>query len=1093
MKNFINLIIVMTLLFSVPSNILAQKKKDKDDKGDTISSSMVSSLKFRNIGPAFASGRVADFAVNPYNHSEYYVGFAAGGIWKTTNNGTTYKPIFDNYNSYSIGCLKMDPNNNNVIWAGTGENNHQRSVSYGDGVYKSVDGGQSWKNMGLKESRQIGMIAIDHCNSNIIYVAAEGSVWGPGEERGLYKSIDGGENWEKILEVSENTGINNVVLDPEDSNVIYATSEQRRRHVHIRIGGGPESNIWKSTDGGKNWIKLTSGIPGSDKGGIGIAVSPVDHNIIYAIIEAAENNGGFYRSEDRGESWEKMNDYNTSGQYYGEIFCDPTDVDIVYSTETVSKVTYDGGKTWSRIGNNKRHVDDHAFWIDPNDTDHFMIGGDGGIYETFNDGKDYIHKTNLPVTQFYKVGVDNTEPFYFVYGGTQDNSSIGSPSQTTYHDGITRGECVVTLGGDGFWQAVDPKNPDIVYSEYQYGNIYRFDKKSGEKINIKPQPRKGEDTYKWNWNSPFIISPHNNERIYMAANKIFRSNDRGQSWDVISDDITRQLPRDTWPVMDRYWGVDAVSKNVSTSLFGMAVSIAESKVKENLLFVGTDDGLIQITKDGGENWIKVESFEGVPEFTYVSDIVCSGFDENIVFAAFDNRKRDDFTPYIYKSTDQGETWENISSNLPENGSIHAIAQDHINPELLFVGTEFGVFFTVDGGKIWTQLKSGIPTISVKDIAIQERENDLVLATFGRGFYILDDYSPLRTLNADLIEEDAHIFPIKDALMYMKMSRGGYGFGSMLYFAKNPDFGATFTYYIKEVPKTLKKERKEKEKELIEEKQPIPIPTNEELRAEKNELAPYLIFQILDDKGNEIRKLTKAMTEGMSRINWNLRYPNARPINVDEYDPLSMGGDGMMVLPGQYKLVLTQVFRGEEKILFDTISFSIKQLNNTTLPAEDREELVAFQNKLSDLSRTVLGTRNYLNELVSRTKSIKQAAQRVPGSNIDLINRIEKVESNLDDIAWKFNGERPNASYEEIQPAPMSINHRLNSILYVHYQSTSAITQSQQDGYQILVDEIPLIIESLQSIYENQIVSFEKELDELNAPWTPGRIPELKVE
>jgi len=727
------ILFISLILFSI--NLQAQKDKESEKLN-------LAALKFRNIGPAFMSGRVSDFAVNPNNHSEYYVSFAAGHIWKTENNGTTFIPIFDNQKVYSIGCLKLDPNNSNIIWAGSGENNHQRSVSYGDGVYKSLDGGKSWKNMGLKDSRQIGMIAIDPRDSNIIFVAAEGSVWGDGGDRGLYKSTDAGENWEKILNISEDTGVNSVLIDPNNPNIMYATSEQRRRHVHIRIGGGPESAVWKSTDAGKTWRKLTAGLPKTDKGGIGLAISPVNSNYIYAIVEAAKGKGGFFRSTDQGESWDKMNDYNTSGQYYAEIICDPIDLNTVYSTETRSKVTYDGGKTWQLIGGHKRHVDDHALWIDPTDTNHFIIGGDGGVYESFDDGKHYIHKTNLPVTQFYRVNVDNSLPFYFVYGGTQDNNSFGGPSQTIYTDGSARSEWVITLGGDGYWQAIDPENTDIVYSEYQYGNLFRYDKKSGERIAIKPLPRENEDTYKWNWNTPFILSPHNNKRLYIVANKVFKSDDRGNSWQVISDDISRKLPRDKWPVMGRYWSKDAVAKNVSTSLFGMGVSLDESTVKENLLYVGTDDGVIQMTEDSGKNWQKTTKFNSVPEYTYVSDILASKHDENVVFASFDNRKRDDFTPYILKSTNKGKTWKSISSNLPKNGTVHTIEQDFINPNLIFVGTEFGVFFSDDSGEKWTQLKAGIPAISVRDMVIQERESDLVLATFGRGFYILDNYSPL---------------------------------------------------------------------------------------------------------------------------------------------------------------------------------------------------------------------------------------------------------------------------------------------------------------------------------------------------------------
>ncbi len=670
------MLLVLALIFTFTALQANDKKKDKDDPNDTIKTSVLSGLKFRGIGPAFTSGRIADFAVNPCNTSEYYVAAASGGIWKTENSGTTFSPTFDKYGAYSIGCLAMDPKNHNVVWAGTGENNHQRALGYGDGVYKTVDGGKNWENMGLKASRQIGMIAIRPDNTDIVFVAAEGSAWGPGGDRGLYRTKDGGKTWEKVLEISENTGVNNVIMDPRDPNTMYATSEQRRRHVFTKIGGGPESAIYKSVDGGNNWVKLTNGIPDADKGGIGIAISPANPDVVYAIIEAEGDAGGFYRTDDRGASWSKMSDHYAQGQYYNEIYCDPKEVDKVYSMETFSQVTEDGGKTWHRVGNDNRHVDDHALWIDPKNTEHFMIGCDGGVYETFDMGKTFFFKSNLPVTQFYRVSVDNTEPFYWVYGGTQDNNSLGGPSQNICSAGVSSCDWITTIGGDGFWQAIDPTNPNIVYSEYQYGNVYRYDKKSGEAVHIRPTAIKGEETYKWNWNAPFILSPHSPTRLYMAANKVFRSDDRGQSWKVISGDITAQIDRNTWPVMGRYWGIDAVGKDVSTSLYGTAVSLAESPVKEGLLYVGTDDGVIQVTEDNGQNWFKIDKFPGVPEYTYVSDIYPSRFDENVVYASFDNIKRDDFKPYILRSDDKGRSWKSIANNLEEGQTVHSIIQDN---------------------------------------------------------------------------------------------------------------------------------------------------------------------------------------------------------------------------------------------------------------------------------------------------------------------------------------------------------------------------------------------------------------------------------
>ncbi|MCB2220884.1 MAG: glycosyl hydrolase [Bacteroidetes bacterium] len=1094
-KQLFSMGLAVLFLFGSTSMMAQKKKSEKAEENDTIKSGAVSGLKFRSIGPAFTSGRIADFAVNPKNHSEYYVAAASGHVWKTENNGTTFKPIFDNHGAYSMGCLAMDPNNSNVIWVGTGENNHQRALGYGDGVYKSIDGGKSFKNMGLKESRQIGMIAIDPRNSNVVYVAAEGSVWGPGGDRGLYKTTDGGENWEKVLDISENTGVNNVLLHPCNPDILFVTSEQRRRHVFTKIGGGPESAVYKSTDAGKTFRKIEKGLPGVHKGGMGIAISPVDPNVWYIIIEAAEDKGGFYRSTDMGESWSKMSDHSSSGQYYNEIYCDPVDVDKVYSMETVSRVTLDGGKTWKSVGNNDRHVDDHAIWIDPSDTKHFMIGGDGGVYETFDAGANWLHKTNLPVTQFYRVAVDNTEPFYWVYGGTQDNSSFGGPSQNTHYDGVSSCEWVTTLGGDGFFQAIEPTNPDIVYSAYQYGNIYRFDKKSGESINIKPQPRKDEDTYKWNWNTPFILSPHSPTRLYMAANKVFRSDDRGNTWQVISDDITAQIDRNTWPVMDHYWSIDAVAKDVSTSLYGMGVSLEESPLKEGLLYVGADDGVIQVTEDAGGSWTKYQNFPGVPEYTYVSDILASKHDENVVFASFNNLKRDDFKPYILKSTDKGKSWTSIAANLPDNGSVHTIQQDHVNPDLLFVGTEFAAYFSADGGKIWTKLSSGLPTVAIMDMAIQERENDLVLASFGRGFYIMDDYTPLRTAAQVLKDSVPHMFPIKDALLYAQTSRGGYGSGSNVYIAKNPDFGATFTYYIKEAPKTLKQMRQKEEKKLFKDKKPIPMPTLEELRAEENEVKPHMIFTITDADGNIIRKLSEGVKSGINRTTWDLRYASTRPVNNRDgkYDPTSMGGSGLMVMPGPYFVSVSQVVRGEVTELITQQPFNVIPLENTTLPASNREELVAFQNEAAELARVMMGTEDFTEDLLEQVRTMKQAAQRSMNSTPELIAQIEAVEARLDDVLWEYNGQQPKASREENWPQPVPLNDRLRTVAYTHWRSTSDITQTQRDAFDILKVEFPPVLEEVKSIYEKDIPAIAEELKAIKAPWTPGVVPEWNFE
>jgi len=1103
MKKFVVFLAVALLSVTV---IFAQKKKDenKDEKKDEektfINSSLVSGLKFRSIGPAWASGRISDFAVNPKNTKEYYVAVASGNVWKTENNGTTWSPVFDKYGSYSIGVVVLDPNNPNVVWIGTGENNHQRALGYGDGIYKSLDGGKSFKNMGLKESRQIGGIVIDPRNSNVVFVAAEGSVWGPGGERGLYKSADGGISWKKVLEISENTGVNNVKIDPLNPDIMYATSEQRRRTAFTKIGGGPESAVYKSTDAGETWRKIMDGLPKVDIGGMGIDVSPVDPNVVYLIMEAAENKGGFFRSTDKGESWDKMSDYTSSGQYYNEIVCDPKDVDKVYSTETVSRYTKDGGKTWTNISTDERHVDDHAIWIDPSDTEHYIIGGDGGIYETWDAGKTFDFKENLPVTQFYRVNVDNVEPFYNVYGGTQDNNSMGGPSMSTNRDGVVNDDWFVTAGGDGFWTAIDPDNPDIVYSESQYGNVVRYDKKSGERIDIRPTERRGELTYKWNWNTPMFVSPHKGSRLYMAANKVFRSEDRGNTWEVISDDLTTQVDRNSFPVMGKYWPADAVAKDVSASLWGTVVALDESKLKEGLLYAGTDDGVISVTENGGGSWTQVKSFPGVPQYTYVSDLCADRFDENVVYATFDNLKSDDFKPYIFKSTDKGKSWVSISGNLPENGTVYTIVQDNIRKELLFAGTEFGVFFTIDDGKNWVQLKSGLPTIAVRDIAIQERESDLVLATFGRGFYILDDYSPLRQISDDLKEKKATIFPIKDAKMFIQT--GGKGNqGNTYYSADNPDFGATFTWYLKEVPKTKEQLRKDEEQKLFKDGKPIPQPTWREIELEGKVEKSHLIFTITDASGNVVRQLTSSPSKGVNRINWDLRYSMPTSVNLTgSFSPIAEGGrrgrrggggGSILVMPGKYKVGLQMWHEGELTNLVEPVEFTCKKLNNTTLPAENYRENVEFAQKVSKLAITVVGTGRMIGETTSKVENIKQAIYSTPGASQDLMNKARALGKELEELNFKMNGLTAKASTEEIPPEQVPLNTRLGIITSTHMGSTSGITTTEKQNYEILKEEFPPVLDALKRIVETDIPALEAELNKIGAPWTPGRIPVWK--
>ena len=632
--------------------------------------SPLAALPFRNLGPAVTSGRVGDIAIDPRKPDTWYVAAASGGVWKTVNGGTTWTPLFDKEVSFSIGCVTIDPLDSKTVWVGTGENNSQRSVAYGDGVYRSLDGGKHWENMGLKASEHIAKILVDPRNSQVVFVASQGPLWKEGGDRGLYKSTDGGKSWKAVITVDAHTGVTDVVLDPRNPDVMYAATYQRRRHVWGMVNGGPGGGIQKSTDGGQTWTRLKEGLPKEDMGRIGLAIPAGEPDTVYATIEAADKAGGFFRSTDGGQTWERRNEQvPVSAQYYQEIICDPKDPKRVYSLDTWMQVTEDGGKTWRRVGEASKHVDNHALWIDPANTDHLISGCDGGVYESRDRGATWEFKANLPIIQYYRVAVDNARPFYTVYGGTQDNFSMGGPSRTRNLQGSTASDWFVTQGGDGFYSQVDPDDPNTVYSTSQYGGLVRFDRRSGERVELQPHPAPGEEPFRWNWDAPLMLSPHNGKRLYFAAQKLFRSDDRGDSWTTASPDLTRQIDRSRLKIMDKVWSVDAVARNTSTSFFGNIVAFNESPKIEGLLYVGTDDGLIQISEEGGKVWRKLDRFPGVPDQTYVSCLSASPHQAGTVYVAFDNHKAGDFRPYLLRSRDRGRTWESISAGLPERGSV----------------------------------------------------------------------------------------------------------------------------------------------------------------------------------------------------------------------------------------------------------------------------------------------------------------------------------------------------------------------------------------------------------------------------------------
>ena len=1058
-----------------------------------LTNTLASGLKLRSIGPALTSGRVADIAVHPTDRTIWYVGAAAGGVWKTTNAGISFTPVFDAEGSFSIGAVTIDSRNPNVVWVGTGENNIQRVVAYGDGIYKSVDGGKSWTNMGLKESEHIARIVVDPRNSDIVYVAAQGPLWRKGGDRGVYKTTDGGKTWTRVLAVDDWTGANDIQMDPRNPDVLVATTWQRNRRVFAFIAGGPGSAVYRSVDGGRTWNKSQSGFPSEELGRIGLSWSLADPNIVYAIADAANGKGGFFRSRDAGASWERMSGYQTGGNYYNEIFADPKHTDRVYAVDVNLQVTEDGGKTFHRVGEVFKHVDNHSVWIDPDATDHLIVGCDGGVYETFDRGRTWRFMANLPITQYYRVVTDESKPFYRVYGGAQDNFSVGGPSRTRTNNGIRNADWFITSGGDGFGSVVDPVDPNTVYAESQFGGLSRFNLKTGEVVGIQPFDETNGEALRWGWDTPLFISPYSHTRVYFAANRLYRSDDRGDSWRPISPDLTRQIDRNRLRAMDRVWGVDAVGKNVSTTLFGTIITIAESPVKEGLLFAGTDDGRLSISEDAGAHWRSIDRFPGVPDTSVVQKVLPSVHDANTVYVVFQNHQSGDFKPYVMKSTDLGRSWTSITGDLPVRGSSWTIAEDHVDRTLLFVGTEFGLFFTRDGGKRWVQLKGGMPTIQVRDLAIQRRENDLVVATFGRGFYILDDYSPLRSIDEQTLAQQAVLFPVKAAPLYVQslpLGLPAVAFqGHNTYMAQNPPFGAVFTYYLKDALESRRTQRQKADAALAKKNADVLYPSWDSLKAEDREEEPAVVVTVSDASGQVVRRFTAPTSAGINRVAWDLRLQPTDPVDGPPYQPdpdfpFTAPPVAPFAPPGTYQVALAKRVDGVFTSLGTPQRFQVVDVDS--VPGRTMAT-IADQRKIAELERSVLGTTALINETQRRLGFLKRAIDETPGADTSLAHRVRTLEQQLADAEELLNGDPTRARRNEA--VPQSMTTRLGGAIGSAWgTSLSALNPSQRAQIDIVRREFDAVLARVRQLVDVDLKNLEQASEAAGVPWTPGRLP-----
>lgn len=1068
-------------LFLPLQTLEAQKRKNKKTTKSTPTVSL-GAFNLRNVGPAFLSGRIADIKTHPENESVWYVATGSSGVWKTVNAGTTWSPIFEDQPSYSTGCITLDPSNPDVVWLGTGENVGGRHVAYGDGIYRSDNGGTTWKNMGLKKSEHISEIIVHPDNSDVVWVAAQGPLWTSGGERGLYKTTNGGTSWKRVLGNDQWTGVTDIMIDPRNPQVLYAATWDRHRTVAALMGGGPGTALYRSDDGGENWTKLTEGLPESNMGKIGITISPQNPDVVYAAIELDRKSGAVYRSSNRGASWTKMSDTVSGGtgpHYYQELYASPHEFDRLYLMNVRVLTSGDGGKTFVQLKERDKHSDNHAIVFKKDDPNYIMLGTDAGIYETFDNAETWRYIKNLPLTQFYKVAVNNAEPFYHIFGGTQDNGSAGGPSATDEREGIANKHWYKTLFADGHQSATDPVYNDIIYAETQQGGLYRIDLTTGEQVSVQPKAGLGEPHERFNWDAPILVSPHNPKRLYFASYRVWKSESRGDDWEPISGDLTRNEDRLTLPIMgrkqswDNAWDVGAMSN------YNTITSLAESPVQEGLLYAGTDDGFIQVSENGGESWRKIPvTALGLAPRTFVNDIKADLFDANTVYVALDNHKEGDFNPYLFKSTDKGQSWQSISGNIPDRTLVWRMVQDPIKKNLLFAATEFGIYTSLNGGTSWQKL-GGAPTISFRDLTIQKRENDLVAASFGRGFFVLDDYSALREFTEDNLSQKGKLFTPRTAKWFVPRSNIG-NTGADYYFAKNPTYGAVFTYHLADEYQTAKEVRKEKETSLNKNKADILFPGWDALDAERQENEAQVVLSIQDSQGNVINKISQKASQGSHRMAWNFSHFN--PYSISD-SPSRYRGGGALAKPGTYQASLSLVQNGEVTPLDGPISFEVKALREGVLKGISHEEYNAYLTEITQVYKSISAVRDVLSESGKMHKAMVTAlaqAKILPGT---LEPKLEALKLDLTRINQSISGSPSRREVGERNPA--GIQSFLSNAM-VGLRNSYGPTPLHKKSLKIAKELLVQLRAEVKSISEVRIPEIEAALKAADAPYILGQ-------
>ena len=1000
-------------------------------------------LEWRSIGPANMGGRIADIEGVPGNPNVVYVATASGGLFKTTNGGLKWTPVFERQGSISIGDIALEPGNPEVIWLGAGESAVRNSVSFGDGVYKSTDGGQTWRHMGLRDTEHVSKILINPRNTEVVYVGALGHAFGPNEERGVFMTTDGGRTWQKTLYIDADHGVADMDIDPSNPNIVYAVMWKFRRTPWTHTSGDERGGLYKSVDGGRTWKKLEGGLP-KVLGRVGVAVAASSPNVVYAITEAKE--GTLWRSDDRGETWRnvsKQTSIVSRGFYYTHVRVDPQNENRVFAVASTLFVSVDGGRTF-RNTSQRTHVDFHALWLDPQNPKRMWQGQDGGIAVTSDGGENWEVVNNFPWGQFYQIHADNRQPFYYVMGGLQDNGTWTGPSRTREPSGIQNDDWRMISFGDGFWVLNHPEEPDLYLSESQGGDIVRTDMRTREQQEVVPYMGDNggpavEAKYRFNWNSPIVPSPHDENTVYLTGNVVFKSTDFGKSWTIISPDLTTNDRE-----KQKSAGGPVAFENTGAEYHTTIISFAESPLKAGVLWAGTDDGNLQLTTDGGKSWRNiVKNVPGLAPFSPVSHVEPSHASPELAYVAFDRHMLDDRQPYVYKTTDGGRSFQNITGNLPPNAYVHVVREDPKNPKLIYAGTELGIYVSYTGGNTWQSLAlKNLPVVAVHDIIVHPRDNDLIIATHGRGIYILDDATPVQQLTSEVAREDVHLFDIRPALRYAaRMSR--YGIGDKVFNGPNPPYGALVSYYLRQKPDDKTK----------------------------------LKIQILDERGKVVSEIENIAKErGLNRVNWNLRYggPTVRRPPTDEETQFTGGPRGPQVLPGTYTVKLLVGDRVVEK------KVEVRLDPTISVPASDLQTTLEMELRLRDMQtatnlalRTLDSLKGQI-DFVERTVKDRLGAADVPK---ELTDRLAAQKKRVEELSGKLAQPEGGLGFE----GRSQLVERIGGLFFTLDSTNAAPTPAERDLYADLQKEFDAKIGEVNKFLADAVPQLNDALRRTGAP------------